>query len=362
MRAPKLFLLIAFVFALPFLAIAQTAHIEGNVEGLKNAEVVITYYNAGEKRNQTVNASNGKFTVDLPMAYPQKILVRFPEFPLQVYAEAGNISITGNQKAYDSFKVQGSKFQLEGEAFAKLMAPVQEREFAIYEQIGRAQGKEKIALEIKRDSLMKKSSELVGKYVKDYPESSLSLTLVSERSLYLTFEDVKPLYSKLGPVVKKTPEGKRLTEKLALLKRTAIGEKISNFQQSDLNGKMVNFDQFKNKYVFIDFWASWCGPCRAENPNVVSAYQKYKAKGFEVLGISLDTNAKAWKKAINDDGLHWTQLSDLKGWKNDVALYFGVSGVPTSLLIDPQGKVIAKNIRGEYLQEKLANIFGERSK
>lgn len=362
MKDLKSLLLILLFFAGPFFALAQTARIDGNIEGLNNSDVVITYYDSVGKSSQTVSAANGKFSVELPMAHPQKIVVRFPQFPMQVYAEAGNILISGSLKAYDSFKVQGSKFQIEGEAFAKLIDPVQKTEYALYEQISRAKGKEKLALEIKQDSLKKKSSELVAKYVKDHPDSPLSLSLVSDRSLYLTFEEVDPLFSKLGSAVKNTPEGKRLTEKLALLKRTAVGEKIINFQQSDSNGKMVNFNQFRGKYVFIDFWASWCGPCRAENPNVVAAYAKYKAKGFEVLGISLDTDAKAWGKAINDDNLHWTQLSDLKGWKNEVALYFGVSGIPTSLLIDPQGKVIAKNIRGEYFQEKLAQIFNEKAK
>src|SRR6185312_5922417 len=133
----------------------------------------------------------------------------------------------------------------------------------------------------------------------------------------------------------------------------AIGAQMMNFSQADTTGKPVQFADFKGKYVLVDFWASWCGPCRAENPNVLKAYNKYKDKGFTVVGISLDEKGDKWKKAIRDDHMPWDELSDLKGWKNDVSEYFGIQGIPSNLLVDPSGKIVARDLRGEALDQKL---------
>jgi peroxiredoxin len=124
-------------------------------------------------------------------------------------------------------------------------------------------------------------------------------------------------------------------------------------------GGTFALSQLRGKYVLIDFWASWCGPCRKENPNVVANYNKYKSKGFEILGVSLDKNAEAWKKAIADDGLTWKHISDLKGWSSDHARLYSVSSIPQTLLLDKEGKIIQRNLRGEQLAAKLKEIFGE---
>jgi len=141
--------------------------------------------------------------------------------------------------------------------------------------------------------------------------------------------------------------------------KVPIGTKAPDFTQYDVKNNPVSLSSFKGKYVLVDFWASWCMPCRAENPNVVKAYNKYKDKGFTVLGVSLDsqTARAAWLKAIATDGLTWTQVSDLKGWKNEAAAQYGVSSIPQNFLIDPNGVVVAKNLRGEDLNSKLASIF-----
>jgi peroxiredoxin len=136
-----------------------------------------------------------------------------------------------------------------------------------------------------------------------------------------------------------------------------MGKTIPDFEQADPNGKMVNIKSFRGKYVLIDFWASWCGPCRGENPNVVAAYNKYKNKNFTVLGISLDKSKDAWLGAVEKDGLTWTQLSDLKFWSNAVAQQFGIQSIPQNFLIDPNGVVIGKNLRGEALEAKLESIL-----
>jgi peroxiredoxin len=149
---------------------------------------------------------------------------------------------------------------------------------------------------------------------------------------------------------------------VSILQQTAIGSEALDFTQLTPEGNSVSLSDFRGKYVLIDFWASWCGPCRKENPNVVNVYNKYHNDGFEVLGVSLDQNKENWLKAIESDGLVWTQVSDLKGWSNEVANQYGIKSIPSSLLIDPNGIIIGKNLNGAELEFAIKEIFSSKNK
>jgi peroxiredoxin len=165
------------------------------------------------------------------------------------------------------------------------------------------------------------------------------------------------LYKIMSDNVKETSLGKYVNQQLELAKINPIGSQIADFSENDTAGNNVKISSFRGKYVLIDFWASWCRPCRMENPNVVAAYNKYHQKNFTVLGVSLDQAKPAWLNAINMDGLTWTHISDLQGWNNEVAAKFKITSIPQNILIDPKGIIIAKNLRGDALNKKLEQLF-----
>ena len=144
-------------------------------------------------------------------------------------------------------------------------------------------------------------------------------------------------------------------------KNAYVGKQFTDLEEADADGKMHKLSEYvgKGKWVLVDFWASWCGPCMQEMPNVVAAYEKYHAKGFDVVGLSFDNKKEPWLKAIADKNLSWIHLSDLKGWKTAASEVYGVNSIPDNLLIDPQGKIVARGLRAQGLQNKLKEIFGE---
>ncbi|WP_341841013.1 TlpA disulfide reductase family protein [Chitinophaga caseinilytica] len=199
---------------------------------------------------------------------------------------------------------------------------------------------------------------IMQKYLKDNPSSPIGMFVLNQVVGYELDVDVaEPLFKSLSKTVRRYPSAKEFAYRIDLAKKIAIGQPAIEFTQNDTTGAPVTLASFRGKYVLVDFWASWCGPCRAENPNVVKAFQQYKDKGFTILGVSFDEKQDRWKQAIRTDNLTWTHVSDLKGWKNEVGKLYGIRAIPQNLLIDPQGKIIARNLRAEELGKKLEELL-----
>lgn len=208
-------------------------------------------------------------------------------------------------------------------------------------------------------ALFKEKQKILGAFIIKYPSSLVSADqfddFAGDGEMNLTI--VEPVYAILDNELKELPIVEKVAQRIAINKKTAPGMQAIDFSQTDTSGNLLHLSSFKGKYVLIDFWAGWCIPCRAENPLLLKLYALYHDKGFNILGVSLDGERKAWTRAIINDKLVWPQVSDLQIFDNAVAKQYGITSIPQNLLIGPDGKIIAKNLRGNKLENTLATIF-----
>lgn len=204
------------------------------------------------------------------------------------------------------------------------------------------------------DSLQSVRQPLLKRFAINNPTSYIALVALQEYAgAFPDVNEIAPIFNRLSSVIKNSKAGKDFNVLLKSSDELAVGKLAPDFSQADTTGQIVSLSSFKGKYVLIDFWASWCGPCRADNPKWIKVYENLKGKNFTILGVSLDgqDTRDAWRKAIKADGLSWTQVSDLKHWDNVVAKQFGINAIPQNILIAPDGRIAAKNIEPEVLQK-----------
>lgn len=338
-------------------AFAQKTEVKGLLKGLKDDSVEIYYSKDGKPTIEKVAVDKGKFIWVGDLQTPQKVYLLLSTHSYEFYGEQGHISVEADVENDFKLRVKGSGLQEEADKYGLVTKSLSEAQNEIYQKLDTVSEEEALSLNKRLVEISEKKEQLDKGYIKAHPSSYLSLDMVAEKSKFGSYDDVVELFEMLEPSIKNSSVGQATQDRITVLKRSALGQTVPDFIQNDTEGKPVRFADFRGKYVLIDFWASWCGPCRQENPNLVKDYNKFKDKGFTIIGVSLDQKADQWKKAIEEDGLIWTQVSDLKGDGNEISTYYGVLGIPSSILIGPDGKIIAKDLRGYTLTKKLEDIL-----
>jgi len=229
----------------------------------------------------------------------------------------------------------------------------------LYNQARQAGNEEQMKdAEMAYNSIEEEKSEFTTTFVKQNNTSTVAPFLVMRYNYTFDVDELDSFAQGFDPSIASSVYVKYVNDRVNILNRVAVGQPLVDFEMADTTGNLVKLsDVAKGKYLLVDFWAAWCRPCRAENPNVVEAYNNFKDKGFDVLGISFDDTRDAWLQAIEMDDLKWQQLSDLKGWQNAAGKLYGIQSIPQNVLISPDGIIIEKNLRGEDLQKKLAELF-----
>jgi peroxiredoxin len=356
---------IAVLFPLAGLAQAKKMEgfqISGKLEGLKDSSMVVLVSGLDGKKIASVTATKGLFTLKGTLTAPDICQISFPgqNGNIDLFMNPNDkVTVSGNAANINAATVKGSVVQDDYAEFKERFNPLKDKLNGVAMKIDSEKNP------ARRDSLLglfnHYKNEVIAatvRFIKEKQTSPVSgFVLFIIAPLMSSMEEVDANYGQLKPAARTTVYARQIEKNIEDARVGAVGSKAIAFTQKDTANRPVSLASFKGKYVLVDFWASWCGPCRKENPNVVKAFNTFKDRNFTVLGVSLDQNRDAWLQAIRTDGLTWTHVSDLQYWNNAVARLYNIQGIPANMLIDPDGRIIARDLREEALEEALKKIL-----
>ena len=374
MRNTKKWITLALM--LPFgVGMAQdNFSIDGNLSGIgSDKKVILSYVNSdGKTARDSATVINGKFKLSGTTAFGNKASLSL--LPLErdttrrnagadyqfFYLEKGAYKVTGRD-SINTAKITGTQVQKEFLAYSEKMDPLLAtwRDIsARFSKVYYAKEKDTVlikAIQEEAKPVYAKMEKTLDEFIFSHPDSYVTVDLINTEKTAVIDSSFDRYYAVLSPRVLNSFTGQKLSAKYEKAKQIAIGRPV-NFTLNDDKGKEFSLASLRGKYVLVDFWASWCVPCRAENPHLLKAYNQLKDKKFEIVGVSLDETKAAWEKAIKHDGMPWIQIGDLKGFKSDVAIRFGITAIPQNFLLNPEGVVVAKNLRGEDVNEQIRRL------
>jgi peroxiredoxin len=347
----------------------QTVTITGKIESLVKGDKVYLQQAIGGDFSDSLVATGKIFSFTTPIEKGGLYSIRSvgaTRSSVMLYLQPGKVMLKG--KTLTDARFSGSTYIREFDRFSQTMKKhsLLKKYAALSEQYNTASRNKDTVLRNKLLPELRSLSPVVDsvrtaiatKWLEAHPQSDINAYIAYMYFRYKkNHDELKTMLNGFSAAARNSAIAEKMYHSIEIATITAVGNMAPDFTQNDPNGKPVSLKDFRGKYVLVDFWASWCGPCRAENPNVVAAYKKFESKNFTVLGVSLDNNKAKWLEAIEKDGLEWTHVSDLKYWNNAVAKQYDINAIPANLLIDPSGKIVAKNLRGETLHKKLDELL-----